>query len=404
MGLLVKVYTFVPNTTAHASEVNRNFDDLFNGVNGNLDSANIKSTYTINASNVTLVDAAAQFSSCHVEAALYEMKVTLAGLSGATIQDFSQGLIGNVGSACQQFAGHIWALNEPNTTATEVIALYSFCATTLYNDVCNTYNFTPASNAPVTTSGIMGLDNAVYFSGATGSYLYNNTLLNASMSAMCIDWWMAPVDGNPTTCQNTIFYKFNNTANATEDRLYCYYNSEGTIKTYLFANGSGHTIVSNYAFVNGTCSHTYLCLTQDTANGLRLFVNGALDCFNLSATQGMRAGTASPFYVGVSYGSATNTIANPYQGTISQLRIRNKLITQKDVDVAFATRYTKPVSPDGLEVDIRAQVQPSALSECQRLYGWDNVEVCRNSSTVYRLGGIVTDLSATDRLKIFVRS
>jgi hypothetical protein len=404
LGTITKVYTFFPKVTADASEVNRNFDDLFTLVNGNLNSANILSTYSIGASNVTINDTAAQFSSCHVEHALYELKVLFAALSGATVTEFSEGLIGNVGSASQQYAGHIWTLTEPNTTATQVIALYSFCAASLYQDVCNTFNFTPGSNAPIAASGIMGLDNAIYFSGATGAYLYQGgALLDASMSAMCIDFWMAPQDGQNLSAA-TIFSKWNTTANATMNRMRSYLSTEGKLYVEYYANGSGNELNSNYIFANGTCSYAYVCITQDTANGIRLFINGCLDAFNSSQTQGMAAGAASDLYIGATYGSATNTITGPYYGHLSQFRVRNKYITQQDVDIAFATKYAKPASPAGNEVNVRAQVLPTGNSENIRTYQWDNVEVLRNSTHFYRMGGVATDLSATDRLKIFVRS
>lgn len=42
MAVITKTYTFVPNTTAHGSEVNRNFDNIYTEFNGGIDSANLK--------------------------------------------------------------------------------------------------------------------------------------------------------------------------------------------------------------------------------------------------------------------------------------------------------------------------------------------------------------------------
>jgi len=249
----------------------------------------------------------------------------------------------------------------------------------------------------------MGTDKAIYFSGATGCYLYQGTLCDASMSAMCIDWWMAPQDGQLSS-EATIFCKWNSTANATMNRVWCYLNSAGRIKFNLYANGSGNTLESSYVFPDGTSSWAYVCITQDTANGIRLFVNGQLNAHNVSGTQGMAAGVASEFYVGAFYGSATNSISASYYGSISQFRLRNKYIEQKDLDIAMATTYTKPATPDGAEVDIRAQLRPANKSECQRNISWEDMEIARNSATIYRVGGVLSDFSATDRLKIFVRS
>ena len=44
MSIVAKTYTMVDGQVAQAAEVNKNFDDIYNNVNGNLDNTNIKAS------------------------------------------------------------------------------------------------------------------------------------------------------------------------------------------------------------------------------------------------------------------------------------------------------------------------------------------------------------------------
>jgi hypothetical protein len=79
MSTIVKSYTFLENITVDASEINRNFDDLFTTIN-DLNSENIAAGYTLGASNATLVDTGGHYSSTHVEGALAEPTYLQKGL------------------------------------------------------------------------------------------------------------------------------------------------------------------------------------------------------------------------------------------------------------------------------------------------------------------------------------
>lgn len=70
--IIAKAHTFAANNIAYACEVNRNFDDLFALVNGNLDSANLATAFTVEASNVTINDTASNFCASELESALIE--------------------------------------------------------------------------------------------------------------------------------------------------------------------------------------------------------------------------------------------------------------------------------------------------------------------------------------------
>lgn len=73
MSTITKAHTFTANTVANASSVNRDFDDIYNEFNGNINSANIASDYTMPSSQVSIVDAGGFYSSTTVEGALQEI-------------------------------------------------------------------------------------------------------------------------------------------------------------------------------------------------------------------------------------------------------------------------------------------------------------------------------------------
>jgi len=53
MGVITKANTFVANTTIEPSQVNENFDDIYNEFNGNIENANIKAGAAIAASKIS---------------------------------------------------------------------------------------------------------------------------------------------------------------------------------------------------------------------------------------------------------------------------------------------------------------------------------------------------------------
>ena len=76
MATIVKTYSFLDKITIDASEVNRNFDDLFVTIN-NLNSENFAVAFTLPAANVTIIDSACAYTSAHVEGALEEAKTNI---------------------------------------------------------------------------------------------------------------------------------------------------------------------------------------------------------------------------------------------------------------------------------------------------------------------------------------
>jgi hypothetical protein len=76
MATIVKSYTFLPKITIDASEVNRNFDDLFATIN-TLNSENIISTATFPASQITIIDSASNYTSAEVEGVFEEANTNI---------------------------------------------------------------------------------------------------------------------------------------------------------------------------------------------------------------------------------------------------------------------------------------------------------------------------------------
>jgi hypothetical protein len=399
MGVIVKVHTFVANTTANASEVNRNFDDLFNLQNGNIDSANIATTFSLAASQVTINDTAANFSSTTVEGALGEVKGIV---QAQTIVEFSEGLIGNVGDVSQNYAGHIWqhtagaGINEANTDFTSVLAYYQFVSGNLTADSVSIFTLSAqgGANAPSATNGIMGAGNGVAFDGANGYYL-QSTLLDTVPTSLAIDFWMKSdaIDAS----SSILFQKVNVVS---QDFISLLIDATGTLLYATEQNNAGvDTIQANTLFSTGTNTWTYVCVNWDTANGKRLWVNGVLEAQNADETTLMAAGSAEAFAIGAS--STGNAL---FQGAMSMFRVRNKALTQKDVDIAYASEFTSPSAVSGLSYDMSMFVECSGVSALTRPQDWSDIEVLRNANLVYKAGGLITGLTATDRIKLLARS
>lgn len=88
MATIVKSYTFLDKITADASEVNRNFDDLFSTIN-NLNSENMASSFNHPASQVTIVDTASNYTSTEIEAALREIAVNVSSTIPPAVKGFN---------------------------------------------------------------------------------------------------------------------------------------------------------------------------------------------------------------------------------------------------------------------------------------------------------------------------
>jgi len=299
------------------------------------------------------------------------------------IQDYT--VIGDIGDVAQQMAGHIWATDEGG--AGTDLALYPFLNGDLTDDSEGTYDLTN-NNTVTDANGIMGSDNAADFDG-TDQYFNQGTLLDVTPAAIAIDFWMLPDDGMPAGT-SYIFAKDNVTG---EDRFKCFLQNDGTIGLVAEESNNGPiTLKSATVLTNGAQTEwIHVLCAWDTTYGLRLFINGVLEACDSSMTTLMGNGTDSDFLIGATAGPASY-----FAGLLSQVRIRNQVLTQKDVDLAYATRYAAP-SNVGTEYKVRALAKEDGSDDFISQIEWGGLEVKRTASYIYRYGRA---FGSTDKLKI----
>lgn len=177
MPTVTKVHTFVANQVANASEVNRNFDDLYNAINANLDSANLATTLTWAASQISINDTASYYSSTNLEGALEERQYAkgahtihneVLALSGIMI---FPGILEVNGKICENKG--VFTVTSPTVDDSNAFS------------GGNTYYLTCQQNASITASDIFCIVHSSINITATnqninGGYYYNNKRVFAS--------------------------------------------------------------------------------------------------------------------------------------------------------------------------------------------------------------------------------
>jgi len=91
-------------------------------------------------------------------------------------------------------------------------------------------------------------------------------------------------------------------------------------------------------------------------------------------------------------------VGSYYDGKMSLFRVRNQVLTQADVDKGMAVRYTKPAYFADLNFKLDAKVRKGGETDLEREYKL--IEVARDSTYIYTMGGILNGLDATDELRI----
>ena len=286
----------------------------------------------------------------------------------------------------QQFAGHQVELNELNTDPSEVIALYKANSSNLVKDETMAY---PLSNSGVVSdNGIFGIDNAWRFNGS--STVYQTTLLDVMPDkGVVIDFWFKLDNGRTGSLQ----YLFNK------------HNVNPTSEMYFEVSGSGvpqFGVMPNSATVKYLNAQTvlptggtpfyYVVCSHDVVNGLRLFINGVLEAQDPTVTTLMANGTFADFFIGRDT-AGTKMSA----GVIANFRIRNKIISQADVDIGYATRYPR-FSSDNMQ-NVGMNVRPSGIATLE--YQTNCPTVGQDATYSYRRGFTMGDgLRSGDLLKI----
>lgn len=313
------------------------------------------------------------------------------------IQDFTT--ISTVGSSDQQAAGHIWrhangGYNEPNTAFAELEAYYKFASGAMTTD--ETGNFTLTNNgATPNAAGITGSNFAADFDGTT-QYFTQGTLLDTTPAAIAVDCWFNSDDGDR---QSRLWGKINVDGN---DLIDVNFQTDGSLSVGIIQGGTSKNITSTTVFKDGATGWNYFVFNWDTVNGMRLWINGVLEAQDTSATTLMASGTDRDFIIGAI--NSGGTVSNWFDGKISMFRVRDKTLSQTDVDVGYATEYTVPGAISDTDFLIQAQVQKEGDTDFTKEYHWSGVEVARNTSFFYRAGGLISNLSSTDKLKILART
>jgi hypothetical protein len=398
MGTVAKAYTttIVAGLVANASNVRRALDDVYSAVNGGLDSANLSTTFKSNwfaASQISVADTATLYSDSTVEDCLREA-ASLGGGAASAVQDFT--VIGAVGCASQQFAGHHLTTEDPGTTAADVLALYLFQSASMTTDEKGTYTLTNVCQVantagPMGTAGYVTEAYGAYFGGTSTDQCFTCDLLDSAIaSGLTIDFWFRAdegvTSGSGGQCQ--VFFRKVNVDNS--ESIEGGLTSGGIGYFYTLVNGSADTIYTITALASGCSNWHYMLYTHDGTYGKRLYMDSLCENTRASETTIMESGSDGNFTIGAL--SATN-VGN-FRGTMAYFRVRDKIITQRDVDIGYAVKYTMPTGTT-LDHNIKAYVRTCASSELEHQSEW--VEIARNTASLYRAGGIY---ATTDSLKI----
>lgn len=305
-----------------------------------------------------------------------------------SIQDYI--VIGSVGDIDQQRAGHIWITDEGG--AGTDTAYYKFETGALTTDEEGA--FTLINNGTVTEcDGIFGDKNCAEFNGST-QYFTQGTLFDTTPAAIAIDFWFLADDGQPAAAE--VFTRKDNVTG--EDRIIIYLDTVGKVIWETEESNNGiNSIFSSTAFEDGVMSEwVHVTCTWDTTNGKRLFINGILETQDSAETTLMVNGNDSDYFIG-----ASSTPDLHYEGDISLYRVRNQILTQKDVDLAMSVKYTTPATFTGTdEFNIRALIKEDGSDSFISQIPWGGLEVARDivNDVFYRYANI---FSATDKLKIY---
>lgn len=301
------------------------------------------------------------------------------------IQDFTT--INSVGTASQQYAGHIWATDEGGTGTD--LAYYKFASGSMTTDEEGSYTLT-ANGSPSNTNGITGSDYAADFDGSS-DYYTQGTLLDSPSSlsnGIAIDFWIKPDDGQPASTE----YLFEKENVASQDILRCVLNTDGTIDFVTEqANAGEVTISSSTKLPDGSTDWYYICVSWDTTYGMRLWINGAREAQDADETTLLGDGTDTDFFIG-----AESTPGNYYAGLISLFRVRDMELTQKDVDLGYSVRYTAPSLFASRRYSLRAFTKEDGSDDFEAEYK-GQLELARNDNYLYLYGG---QFSSSDKLRL----
>lgn len=309
------------------------------------------------------------------------------------IQDYTA--IGAVGDASQQYAGHDLILNEDG--ATDDVAVYNFQTGALTTDESTTYDLTDHGTVTEAAGLNGGAAGSADFNGAD-QWFTHATLFDTTPTTIAMDFWLKADDG--VIAAGVILTAKSNVG--AQDQFYLRLDdTEPGLVHWVTeeANNGIKTLKSITALPNGATDWYHLAVSWDTTNGKKIWINGVLEGHDSTATTLMGNGTAGDFTIGAQTGGGSNF----YDGKIAQFRIRDKVLTQQDVDLAYSYRYTTPSYFSAKDFDVKGLVQVAGDSDFTRNYNFNDLIVTKNTSYIYRAGGVFTGLGSTDKLKLLAK-
>ena len=227
----------------------------------------------------------------------------------------------------QAFAGHRVQVTEPNTTAAETLALYQFNnASDLTIDAKGTYPLTVVGT-PTQAESIFGDMGAVRTS--SGNCLTNATLLSTAPSkGIWVSFWAKP-ELNDSNYQDMFVKHF-----ATSHYITVIKNTTGSYSCNV-GNGADYSITTMSPVRVGRWEKFDFC--WDLTNGVRFFVNGVLE--GQKQIDYPLFNATYPLQIGRYYNGTPNYY---FTGSFCDFKVLDKVATQNDIDVAYASVFTKP--------------------------------------------------------------
>ena len=168
MTIVNKTYTFVDGQVAEGTEVNKNFDDVYNNVNGNLDNTNIKANAAIADSKLSQITTGGKVSG----AALTDLASIPSGAGVIPVANVPVGYITTGGII--MWSGTVaaipsgWLLcNGDLTSKTTYATLYGICGTIHGAGDANNFNVPDLRDRFI--AGVKQDDSGVPKTNITGS-------------------------------------------------------------------------------------------------------------------------------------------------------------------------------------------------------------------------------------------
>lgn len=299
--------------------------------------------------------------------------------------------VGNIGSAGQLQAGHVFIKDEIGTD----LALYLAASSgALLIDEVGNFNLTNKGTVVVcdgtgTKKNIFGAAKGFYFDGGANSWLEQLTLLDAVDNNIFISCYITPNDGQPAAKQ-IVWERYNDANNY----LRLAVNTDGAIYLEAKIAGTALTISSNFLLANG--GQTYPILIQickDSVYGLRMWINGNIQyVIGSNTAKAAFTTTTGSFSIGGDHAGASL-----YTGVVDMVRVQNLVPTWQYMKKEASVKIAIPASLQGKYFNTFAYVKDS--NNVERKVNLINCIFMQDTSFLYMYDRLA-NLGATDQLKI----